>query len=73
MEKISLITSICALIITILNIISMFNKGLENNDKTREDTLNYRLTTDKGNKIYLNKSKVLIIYRILIKRGFNCK
>lgn len=37
MEKISLITSICALIITILNIISMFNKGLENNDKTRED------------------------------------
>ena len=37
MEKISLITSICALIITILNIISMFNKGLENNDKNRED------------------------------------
>lgn len=37
MEKISLITSICALIITILNILSMFQKGLENNDKTRED------------------------------------
>ena len=37
MEKISLITSICALIITVLNIIYMFNKGLENNDKTRED------------------------------------
>ena len=37
METISLITSICALIITVLNIISMFNKGLENNDKTRED------------------------------------
>ena len=38
-----------------------------------EDTLNYRLTTEKENKIYLNKSKVLIIYRILIKSRFNCK
>ena len=27
-----------------------------------EDTLNYRLTTEKENKIYMNKSKVLIIY-----------